>query len=64
MLQRAIVDAHEVDGVSLLLDVEIRDEWEANNAIATGAVGTFDNIEGSVGRKENPLRDEWGNYRK
>ena len=34
-------------GVSLLLDVKIRDGGEANDTIATGAVGTFDNMEGS-----------------
>jgi hypothetical protein len=47
MLQRAIVGAHEVGGFALLLDAEIRDEREANGAITTGAVATFDNIEGS-----------------
>ena len=49
MLQRAtrIVDAYEVGGFSFLLDVEIRDGGEANDAIATGAVDTFDNMEGS-----------------
>ena len=32
--------------LSLLLDAEIQDEGEANEAVATGAVGTFDNVEG------------------
>lgn len=72
---RAMADAHEVDGISLLLNVETRDEEEAIDAIAAGAVGRPDNIEGErahfccvelagaldVGRKQNPLRDEWGN---
>ena len=48
-------------GFSLLLDVEVRDEEEANEAIAAGAdVIMLDNIEGgelsSVARR---LRDRW-----
>ena len=40
-----MADAHEVGGISLLLNIEILDEEEANNAIATGAVGRVDNSE-------------------
>ncbi|KAH9007364.1 Quinolinate phosphoribosyl transferase [Lactarius deliciosus] len=57
----AISRAREVGGFSLLLDVEVRDEEEANEAIAAGAdVIMLDNIEGSelvsVARR---LRDRW-----
>ena len=57
----AIARAREVGGFSLLLDVEVRDEDEANEAIAAGAdVVMLDNIEGSelvsVTRR---LRDRW-----
>ncbi|KAH9028730.1 nicotinate-nucleotide diphosphorylase [Lactarius pseudohatsudake] len=57
----AITRAREVGGFSLLLDVEVRDEEEANEAIAAGAdVIMLDNIEGdelvSVARR---LRDRW-----
>jgi nicotinate-nucleotide pyrophosphorylase (carboxylating) len=57
----AIVRAREVGGFSLLLDVEVRDEDEANEAIAAGAdVIMLDNIEGnelvSVARR---LRECW-----
>ncbi|KAH9046613.1 Quinolinate phosphoribosyl transferase [Lactarius hengduanensis] len=57
----AITRAREVGGFSLLLDVEVRDEEEANEAIGAGAdVIMLDNIEGdelvSVARR---LRDRW-----
>ncbi|KAI0298847.1 Quinolinate phosphoribosyl transferase [Russula brevipes] len=57
----AIARAREVGGFSLLLDVEVRDEDEANEAIAAGAdVIMLDNIEGdelaSVARR---LRERW-----
>ncbi|KAH9028963.1 Quinolinate phosphoribosyl transferase [Lactarius pseudohatsudake] len=57
----AITRAREVGGFSLLLDVEVRDEEEANEAIAAGAdVIMLDNIEGgelvSVARR---LRERW-----
>ncbi|KAH9164939.1 nicotinate-nucleotide diphosphorylase [Lactarius sanguifluus] len=57
----AIARAREVGGFSLLLDVEVRDEEEANEAIAAGAdVIMLDNIEGgelvSVARR---IRDRW-----
>jgi nicotinate-nucleotide pyrophosphorylase (carboxylating) len=57
----AIARAREVGGFSLLLDVEVRNEDEANEAIAAGAdVVMLDNIDGdqlaSVARN---LRDRW-----
>ena len=67
-----------VGGFSLLLDVEVRDEDEVNEAITTGAdVIMLDSIEqqarlrrmararalGEVG-KEVPARDEQGHYGK
>ena len=57
----AIARAREVGGFSLRLDVEVRDEDEANEAIAAGAdVVMLDNIEGgelaSVARR---LRERW-----
>ncbi|KAF8263237.1 nicotinate-nucleotide diphosphorylase [Lactarius quietus] len=57
----AIARAREVGGFSLLLDVEVRDEEEANEAIEAGAdVVMLDNIEGgelrSVARR---LRERW-----
>ena len=43
-----IASAREVGGFSLLLDVEVPDEEEANEAIAAGAdVIMLDNIEGN-----------------
>jgi nicotinate-nucleotide pyrophosphorylase (carboxylating) len=77
MLRRAIADAHEVGGFSLLLNIAIRDGEEANDTIAADAVGTLDNIERSrpisvvwrlrehrtwEGRKYSPRR--MGNYQK
>ena len=58
----------------LHLNIAIWDEEEANDTIATDAIGTLDNIERSgptsvvwrlggalgVERKENTLRGEWG----
>ena len=57
----AITRAREVGGFSLLLDVEVRDEDEANEAIAAGAdIIMLDNIEAdelsSVARR---LRNRW-----
>jgi nicotinate-nucleotide pyrophosphorylase (carboxylating) len=57
----AIAHAREVGGFSLRLDVEVRDEEEANEAIAAGAdIVMLDNIEGgelvSVARR---LRSRW-----
>jgi len=44
----AIARAREVGGFSLRLDVEVRNEEEANEAIAAGAdIVMLDNIEGS-----------------
>ena len=45
--RRAMVDAHKVGGISLLLSVRIWGEEVAYDAIAAGAVGGLDNIEGS-----------------
>ena len=48
-------------GFSLLLDVEVRDEDEANEAIAAGAdVIMLDNIEGSeLASVARRLRERW-----
>ena len=48
-------------GFSLLLDVEVRDEDEANEAIAAGAdVVMLDNIEGSeLASVARRLRERW-----
>jgi nicotinate-nucleotide pyrophosphorylase (carboxylating) len=57
----AIARAREVGGFSLLLDVEVRDEDEANEAIAAGAdVVMLDNIEGSgLASVARRLRERW-----
>ena len=57
----AIKRAREVGGFSLLLDVEVRDEEEANEAIEAGAdVVMLDNIEGSELRSvARRLRERW-----
>ena len=57
----AIARAREVGGFSLLLDVEVRDEEEANEAIAAGAdVIMLDNIEGNeLGSVARRLRERW-----
>lgn len=57
----AIKRAREVGGFSLLLDVEVRDEEEADEAIAAGAdVIMLDNIDGSeLGIVARRLRDRW-----
>ncbi len=48
-------------GFSLLLDVEVRDEEEANEAISAGAdVIMLDNIDGSeLGSVARRLRERW-----
>jgi nicotinate-nucleotide pyrophosphorylase len=50
-----------VGGFTLLLDVEVRDEEEANEAIAAGAdVVMLDNIEGSeLASVARRLRERW-----
>ncbi|KAF8482459.1 Quinolinate phosphoribosyl transferase [Russula ochroleuca] len=57
----AIARAREVGGFSLLLDVEVRDEDEANEAIAAGAdVIMLDNIEGNeLSSVAQRLRNRW-----
>ncbi|KAI0306865.1 Quinolinate phosphoribosyl transferase [Multifurca ochricompacta] len=57
----AIARARQVGGFSLLLDVEVRDEEEANEAIAAGAdVIMLDNIEGSeLASVARRLRERW-----
>ena len=57
----AVARAREVGGFSLLLDVEVRDEEEANEAIAAGAdVVMLDNIEGSeLASVARRLRERW-----
>ena len=57
----AIARAREVGGFSLLLDVEVRNEAEADEAIAAGAdVIMLDNIEGSeLGSVARRLRERW-----
>jgi len=57
----AIARAREVGGFSLLLDVEVQDEDEANEAIAAGAdVVMLDNIEGSeLASVARRLRERW-----
>ncbi|KAH9037410.1 Quinolinate phosphoribosyl transferase [Lactarius deliciosus] len=56
-----ISHAHEVGGFSLLLTVEVRDEEEANEAIAAGVdVIMLDNIEGDeLVSVACGLRDRW-----
>lgn len=57
----AIKQAREVGGFSLLLDVEVRDEAEADEAIEAGAdVIMLDNIEGDeLVRVAKSLREKW-----
>jgi nicotinate-nucleotide pyrophosphorylase (carboxylating) len=57
----AIARAREVGGFSLRLDVEVRNEDEANEAIAAGAdIVMLDNIEGSeLGSVARRLRERW-----
>jgi nicotinate-nucleotide pyrophosphorylase (carboxylating) len=62
----AITRARKVGGFSLPLDVEVRDEEEANEIIAASAdVIMLDNIEGgelsSVARR---IRDRWAGEKK
>jgi nicotinate-nucleotide pyrophosphorylase (carboxylating) len=62
----AIQQARKVGGFSLLLDVEVRSEEEADEAIDAGAdIIMLDNIEGDqlapVARR---LRDKWSGKRK
>jgi len=57
----AIARAREVGGFSLLLDVEVRDEEEANEAIAAGAdIIMLDNIDGNeLASVARHLRERW-----
>ncbi|KAI0248835.1 Quinolinate phosphoribosyl transferase [Lactifluus subvellereus] len=57
----AIARAREVGGFSLLLDVEVRDEDEANEAIAAGAdIIMLDNINGDkLASVAGNLRERW-----
>ena len=65
-ISAAIAQARSAGGFSLLLDVEVRDEAEADEAIDAGAdVVMLDNIEGSelvnVARR---LKEKWAGKRK
>jgi len=62
----AIQQAREVGGFSLLLDVEVGSEAEADEAIEAGAdVIMLDNIEGSeLIRVATALRQKWKGQRK
>lgn len=65
-ISAAIAQARAAGGFSLLLDVEVRDETEADEAIEAGAdVVMLDNIEGqelvSVAKR---LKEKWAGKRK
>jgi len=62
----AIQHAREVGGFSLLLDVEVRSEAEADEAIEAGAdIVMLDNIEGSeLVRVATELKQKWKGQRK
>lgn len=62
----AIQQAREVGGFSLLLDVEVSSEAEADEAIEAGAdIIMLDNIEGSeLVRVATALKEKWKGQRK
>ncbi|PPR04052.1 hypothetical protein CVT24_010627 [Panaeolus cyanescens] len=62
----AIKQAREVGGFSLLLDVEVQSEAEADEAIAAGAdIIMLDNIEGEeLVRVSRALKEKWRGQRK
>jgi len=62
----AIQQARRVGGFSLLLDIEVRSEAEADEAIDAGAdIIMLDNIEGSqLASVARALRERWGGKRK
>lgn len=62
----AIQQAREVGGFSLLLDVEVRSEAEADEAIEAGAdIVMLDNIEGAeLLRVARALKEKWKGKRK
>jgi len=62
----AIQRARKVGGFSLLLEVEVQSEAEADEAIEAGAdIIMLDNIEGSqLGPVSQRLREKWGGKRK
>jgi nicotinate-nucleotide pyrophosphorylase (carboxylating) len=65
-ISAAIADARAVGGFSLLIDVEVRSEAEADEAIAADAdIIMLDNIEGDeLPRVAGRLKQKWQGQRK